>query len=82
MEFDPLGQHLAIGYQCGQVVIFKNTTGLGFIFKIFLSPSIGTTFKFYTQFESHHPEFDFLTSLEIEEKINKIKLDLKSCLNM
>jgi len=39
--------------------VFKNTTG--------------DTYKFFTQFESHHPEFDFLTSLEIEEKINKIK---------
>lgn len=59
VQFDSSGEFLAIGYQCGQVVIFRNTTG--------------DTFKFFTQFESHHPEFDFLTSLEIEEKINKIK---------
>eukprot|EP01117_Protostelium_nocturnum_P005665 TRINITY_DN2045_c0_g1_i1.p1 TRINITY_DN2045_c0_g1~~TRINITY_DN2045_c0_g1_i1.p1 ORF type:complete len:393 (-),score=124.31 TRINITY_DN2045_c0_g1_i1:143-1321(-) len=59
VRFDPHGDFLAIGYQCGQVVVFKNTTG--------------DTFKFYAQFESHHPEFDFLTSLEIEERINKIR---------
>jgi len=59
VQFDSKGEFLAIGYQCGQVVVFRNTTG--------------DTFKFFTQFESHHPEFDFLTSLEIEEKINKIK---------
>jgi serine/threonine-protein phosphatase 2A regulatory subunit B len=59
VQFDPSGEFLAIGYQCGQVVVFRNTAG--------------DTFKFFTQFESHHPEFDFLTSLEIEEKINKIK---------
>lgn len=35
--------------------------------------SSGDTFKFHTQFESHHPEFDFLTSLEIEEKIATMK---------
>ncbi|PRP88053.1 tubulin gamma chain [Planoprotostelium fungivorum] len=35
--------------------------------------NIGDTFKFHGQFESHHPEFDFLTSLEIEEKINRIQ---------
>lgn len=64
VEFDPTGEFLSIGYQCGQIVVFRN------------SPNPGTatnTYKFYTQFESHHPEFDFLTSLEIEEKINKIR---------
>ena len=30
-------------------------------------------YKFYTEFQSHEPEFDYLKSLEIEEKINKIK---------
>jgi len=64
VEFDSTGEFLAIGYQCGQIVIFRN----------FNNPSTSTnTYKFYTQFESHHPEFDFLTSLEIEEKINKIR---------
>lgn len=59
VEFDPTGEFLSIGYQCGQVVVFRNSSG--------------DTFKFHTQFESHTSEFDFLTSLEIEEKINKIK---------
>jgi serine/threonine-protein phosphatase 2A regulatory subunit B len=30
-------------------------------------------YKFHTEFQSHEPEFDYLKSLEIEEKINKIK---------
>ena len=30
-------------------------------------------YKFYVEFQSHEPEFDYLKSLEIEEKINKIK---------
>jgi len=59
VEFDQSGEFLSIGYQCGQVVVFRNTEG--------------DTYKFHTQFESHHPEFDFLTSLEIEEKINMAK---------
>jgi hypothetical protein len=29
-------------------------------------------YKFYTEFQSHEAEFDFLKSIEIEEKINKI----------
>ncbi len=30
-------------------------------------------YKFYSEFQSHEPEFDYLKSLEIEEKINKIR---------
>ena len=30
-------------------------------------------YRFYTEFQSHEPEFDYLKSLEIEEKINQIK---------
>jgi hypothetical protein len=42
-----------------------------------LGPSVlqkkGCEYKFHTEFQSHEPEFDYLKSLEIEEKINKIK---------
>jgi serine/threonine-protein phosphatase 2A regulatory subunit B len=31
------------------------------------------TYQLYTEFKSHESEFDFLTSMEIEEKINQIK---------
>jgi serine/threonine-protein phosphatase 2A regulatory subunit B len=30
-------------------------------------------FAFWTQFQSHEPEFDYLKSMEIEEKINQIR---------
>ncbi|CAN8065943.1 unnamed protein product [Agarophyton chilense] len=30
-------------------------------------------FRFWTQFQSHHPEFDYLKSMEIEEKISQIR---------
>ena len=33
----------------------------------------GCEYKFHTEFQSHEPEFDYLKSLEIEEKINRIK---------
>lgn len=33
----------------------------------------GCQYRFWTEFQSHEPEFDYLKSLEIEEKINKIK---------
>ncbi|KAK4535773.1 hypothetical protein CDCA_CDCA06G1798 [Cyanidium caldarium] len=30
-------------------------------------------YRFWTQFQSHEPEFDYLKSLEIEEKINQVR---------
>ncbi|KAI0565052.1 protein phosphatase 2A B55 regulatory subunit [Gracilaria domingensis] len=30
-------------------------------------------YHFWTQFQSHHPEFDYLKSMEIEEKISQIR---------
>jgi len=32
----------------------------------------GCEYRFHTEFQSHEPEFDYLKSLEIEEKINQI----------
>ena len=36
------------------------------------SGPLGAEYKFYAEFQSHEPEFDYLKSLEIEEKINQI----------
>lgn len=36
------------------------------------SSSSAVEYKFYTEFQSHEAEFDYLKSLEIEEKINQI----------
>eukprot|EP00798_Chlamydomonas_sp_ICE-L_P031563 gene31563-6751_t len=30
-------------------------------------------YRYMTEFQSHEPEFDYLKSLEIEEKINKVR---------
>jgi hypothetical protein len=30
-------------------------------------------YRYLTEFQSHEPEFDYLKSLEIEEKINKAR---------
>ena len=35
-------------------------------------------YKFYTEFQSHEPEFDCLKSLEIEEKVNAIQWSKRS----
>lgn len=36
------------------------------------TPGSGIEYRFYTEFQSHEAEFDYLKSVEIEEKINRI----------
>eukprot|EP01101_Sappina_pedata_P000382 TRINITY_DN1040_c0_g1_i2.p1 TRINITY_DN1040_c0_g1~~TRINITY_DN1040_c0_g1_i2.p1 ORF type:complete len:455 (+),score=189.31 TRINITY_DN1040_c0_g1_i2:45-1409(+) len=59
IEFDSTGDFIAAGDRGGRVVVFKQNEN--------------KKYKFYAEFQSHEPEFDYLKSLEIEEKINKIK---------
>ncbi|KAK9461618.1 WD40-repeat-containing domain protein [Lipomyces oligophaga] len=62
VEFDHTGNYLATGDKGGRVVLFERN-----------ETKRGCEYKFHTEFQSHEPEFDYLKSLEIEEKINKIK---------
>ena len=64
IEFDDEGNYLAVGDKAGRICIFEALAKRGD------SPS---DYKFYTEFQSHEPEFDCLKSLEIEEKISMIK---------
>eukprot|EP00126_Sphaerothecum_destruens_P001832 Sdes_comp15263_c0_seq1m4106 len=64
VEFDHSGNYLATGDKGGRIVIFEKNNNDG---------KEGGEYSFYTEFQSHEPEFDYLKSLEIEEKINKIK---------
>lgn len=62
VEFDHTGDYLATGDRGGRVVLFERNQS-----------KRGCEYRFHTEFQSHDPEFDYLKSLEIEEKINKIK---------
>ena len=62
VEFDHTGDFLATGDKGGRVVLFERN-----------QKKQGCEYKFFTEFQSHDAEFDYLKSLEIEEKINKIK---------
>ena len=69
VEFGPTGEYLATGDKGGRVVVFKQSAR---------SPELAkaqgkVAYSFYTEFQSHEPEFDYLKSLEIEEKINCIR---------
>ena len=86
MEFNHDGELLATGDKGGRVVIFQRDSSVShlFIFSIKAyhyfhvisfkksQPKRGE-YNVYSTFQSHEPEFDYLKSLEIEEKINKIR---------
>lgn len=62
VEFDHTGDYLATGDKGGRVVLFERSNN-----------TKHCEYKFMTEFQSHDAEFDYLKSLEIEEKINQIK---------
>jgi len=66
VEFNHDGELLATGDKGGRVVIFQraeHNTG----------NRRSSEYNVYSTFQSHEAEFDYLKSLEIEEKINKIR---------
>lgn len=63
VEFDNTGRFLATGDKGGRVVLFERNG----------SKKNSCEYKFFTEFQSHDAEFDYLKSLEVEEKINKIQ---------
>jgi len=67
VEFSHDGDLLATGDKGGRVVIFQRDAS-----SKRCSPTRGE-YNVYSTFQSHEPEFDYLKSLEIEEKINKIR---------
>ncbi|XP_020225992.1 serine/threonine protein phosphatase 2A 55 kDa regulatory subunit B beta isoform isoform X1 [Cajanus cajan] len=79
IEFDKSGDHLATGDRGGRVVLFERTDtkdprgSRRDMERMDYSISRHPEFRYKTEFQSHEPEFDYLKSLEIEEKINKIK---------
>ena len=69
VEFGPTGEYLATGDKGGRVVIFKQSARTPEL----VAAQGKVAYSFYTEFQSHEPEFDYLKSLEIEEKINCIR---------
>uniref|UniRef100_A0A8C5C3N5 Serine/threonine-protein phosphatase 2A 55 kDa regulatory subunit B n=1 Tax=Gadus morhua TaxID=8049 RepID=A0A8C5C3N5_GADMO len=67
VEFNHSGELLATGDRGGRVVIFQQEVENKSV------PEYRSEYNVYSTFQSHEPEFDYLKSLEIEEKINKIR---------
>ncbi|VEL28794.1 unnamed protein product [Protopolystoma xenopodis] len=66
VEFNDTGELLATGDRGGRVVIFKRERDSKRKHKF-------PNYSVFCTFTSHEAEFDYLKSLEIEEKINKIR---------
>ena len=74
LDFDSTGNYIATGDRGGRVVVLerkgsnkkKKATGKS-------SSSSFQEYSFYSAFQSHEPAFDYLKSLEIEEKINQVR---------
>ncbi|CAF2214918.1 unnamed protein product [Brassica napus] len=79
IQFDNSGDHLATGDRGGRVVLFERTDaknssgGARRDLEEADYPLRHPKVRYKTEFQSHDPEFDYLKSLEIEEKINKIR---------
>eukprot|EP00210_Caulerpa_lentillifera_P001447 g1389.t1 len=80
MEFDTSGNFLATGDKGGRVVLFERNhnhdePNIDFNPNIRDSPNKPLTndFRYLTEIQSHLPEFDYLKSLEIDEKINCVR---------
>lgn len=78
VEFDHSGDFLATGDQGGRVVLFERIASGSKASNADIRPTspLRTNpyeYRYLTEFQSHEPEFDYLKSLEIEEKINKVR---------
>jgi serine/threonine-protein phosphatase 2A regulatory subunit B len=79
LEFHPNGRYLATGDMGGRIVLLsrnseESSSGSGSrVDRDTDDASEGQYWNPYFQFQSHEPEFDYLKSIDIAEKINKIK---------
>lgn len=73
VEFNETGEYIATGDRGGRVVIFERCQDKDQAKSTKKKEVKTPEYKFFVEFQSHEPEFDYLKSLEIEEKINKIK---------
>lgn len=86
VEFDKSGEHLATGDRGGRVVLFERLRPTKTSLELMRAEQerkngeLNQTkkpdpveYRYLTEFQSHEPEFDYLKSLEIEEKINTLR---------
>ncbi|XP_010248550.1 PREDICTED: serine/threonine protein phosphatase 2A 55 kDa regulatory subunit B beta isoform-like isoform X3 [Nelumbo nucifera] len=78
VEFEKRGDFLATGDRGGRIVIFERTDGKDCHSRKELEildyrPQGHPEYRYKTEFQSHEPEFDYVRSVEIEERINRVR---------
>ena len=77
LEFNEDGRYLAVGDNGGRVILFQqeeaHTTPQQEMVFDMESESESESYKFFSEFQSHEREFDYLNSTEIQERINCIQ---------
>ena len=64
MSFDSSSEYLAVGDKGGRCIIFRFAD---------LKNSRYFDYRYFSEIQSHEPEFDHLKSLELDEKINSLE---------
>ena len=64
IAFDGTGEYLAVGDRAGRVIVFRHTNAL--------KNSRYFDYRYFSEIQSHEPEFDHLKSIQLEEKINNM----------
>lgn len=84
IQFDESGDYLAAGDRGGRIVVFERSEPPQRAATSAMAAEESerkgrrrsvpkAEFKFFAEFQSHESEFDYLKSMDIEEKINKIR---------
>lgn len=84
IAFDKTGDYLAVGDRGGRIVIFERKDGKDAstpnqylsrneLEQLDFTVKNNPEYRYKTEFQSHEPEFDYMKSLEIEEKINRTR---------
>lgn len=78
LQFDDTGEFLATGDRGGRVVLLRSDGDMGQPTRNGNSNGsqngpTGLHYKFHCEFQSHEQEFDYVRSLNIEERVNKIR---------
>jgi serine/threonine-protein phosphatase 2A regulatory subunit B len=64
ISFDKTGEYLAVGDKGGRVIVFRYGG---------LKNSKYFDYRYFTEIQSHEPEFDHLKSIELDEKVNSLE---------
>lgn len=66
MNFDSTGKYLALGDKAGRLIVFQRSISKK-------SKKNFSEFNYVTEIQSHYRDFDYLKSVDVDEKINAVE---------